>query len=235
MKRRELIAFASGVLIFPSVSSLAQAPPKAVRLGILWAGSREDAAKLAEEPFLSELAKLGYVEGQNLIVERRYAAGNLARLPALAAEIIALQPDLIFAAGAPGAAAVKALTATIPIVFCFVNEPVALGFAQSLAHPGGNLTGMSNFSANLAGKRIELLKELVPGLTRLAAWYNPEAMNDPVELKEVENAAVKLGIQFLAIAANKPAEYEAAAAATREWGAHAVYLNSNPAAATNRK
>jgi putative tryptophan/tyrosine transport system substrate-binding protein len=234
MKRRELIAFASGVLIFPSVSSLAQAPPKAVRLGILWAGTREDAARLEEEPFLGELAKLGYVEGQNLTVERRYTT-DFARLPSLAAEIIAVQPDLIFAPPAPATAAVKALTTTIPIVFCFVNEPVALGFVQSLAHPGGNLTGMSNFSADLAGKRVEMLKELVPGLTRLAIWINPAAMNDAVELKAVEDAATKLGMQFRAIAANKPAEYEAAAAATREWGAHAVYLNANPAAAINSK
>ena len=234
MKRRELIAFAS-VLIFPSVSSLAQAPPKAVRLGLLEAGTREGADKTTDEPFFGELAKLGYVEGQNLIVERRYADGNLARLPALAAEIIALQPDLIFAPAAPATAAVKALTTTIPIVFCFVSDPVALGFAQSLAHPGGNLTGMSNFSVEIAGKRVELLNELVTGLTRLGTWNNPEAVNDAVELKAVEDAAAKLGMQFLAIAANKPTEYEAAAAATREWGAHAVYLNPNPAAAANRK
>ena len=170
-----------------------------------------------------------------MIVERRYADGNLARLSALAAEIIALQPDLIFAPPAPATAAVKALTTTIPIVFCFVSDPVALGFAQSLAHPGGNLTGMSNFSVDIAGKRVEMLKELVPGLTRLATWNNPEAVNDAAELKAVEDAATKLGMQFRAIAANKPAEYEAAAAATREWGAHAVYLNPNPAAGFNRK
>jgi putative tryptophan/tyrosine transport system substrate-binding protein len=234
MKRRELIAFASSVLIFPSVSSLAQAPPKTVRLGILEAGSGENADN-ASEPFLGELAKLGYIEGQNLIVERRYADGNLARLPALAAEIIALQPDLIFAPPAAATAAVKALTTTIPIVFCFVSDPVALGFAQSLARPGGNLTGMTNISVDIAGKRVQLLKELVPGLTRLAIWNNPEAVNDAAELKTVEDAATKLGMQFRAIAANKPAEYEAAAAATREWGAHAVYLNPNPAAGFNRK
>jgi putative tryptophan/tyrosine transport system substrate-binding protein len=235
MKRRELIAFASGVLIFPSVSSLAQAPPKAVRLGILGADTREDAEKQSNGPFLGELAKLGYVEGQNLIVERRYADGDLARLPALAAEIIALQPDLIFAPPASATAAVKALTTTIPIVFCFVSDPVALGFAQSLAHPGGNLTGMTNISLDITGKRVELLKELVPDLTRLAIWNNPAAVNDAGELQAVEDAAAKLGMQFRAIAANKPAEYEAAAAATREWGAHAVYLNPNPAAYANRK
>jgi putative tryptophan/tyrosine transport system substrate-binding protein len=235
MRRRELIAFASGVLIFPSVSSLAQAPPKTVRLGILQTGTREEADKFVIEPFLGQLAKLGYVEGQNLIVERRYGDGILARLPALAAEIIALRPDLVFAPEGSATRAVKALTTTIPIVFCFVSDPVALGFAQSLAHPGGNLTGMSNFSVDIAGKRVELLKELVPGLTRLAIWNNPEGVSDAIELKAVEDAATKLGMQFLAIAANKPAEYEAAATATREWGAHAVYLNINPAAATNRK
>src|SRR5438477_364909 len=101
------------------------------------------------------------------------------------------------------AEAAKALTTSIPIVFCFVNEPVALGFAQSLAHPGGNLTGMSNFSVEIAGKRIELLKELVPGLTRLACWYNAEAVNEAIEVSAVQAAATRFGMQFLPIAANK--------------------------------
>jgi putative ABC transport system substrate-binding protein len=149
----------------------------------LQGGTREDGDKLSGEPFLSELVKFGYVEGKNLIVERRYADGRLDRLPALAAEIIAFRPDLIFAPPAPAAAAAKALTATVPIVFCFVNEPVALGLVQSVARPGGNLTGMSNFSVEIAGKRVELLKELVPGLTRLAIWYNPEAVNDAIECR----------------------------------------------------
>ena len=233
MKRRALIAFASGVLIFPAVSSLAQAPPKVVRLGILQADPTGE--KLAIEPFLDQLAKLGYVEGQNLIVERRYGDGNLARVPALAAEIIALQPDLIFAPEGSTTSVVKTLTTTIPIVFCFVPDPVAAGFAQSLAHPGGNLTGMSNLRLDIAGKKIELLKELLPGLTRLAIWNNPEGVGDALELKAVEDVATKLGMQLRAIAANKPTEYEAAAAATREWGADAVYLNANPAVAFNRK
>jgi putative ABC transport system substrate-binding protein len=235
MKRREFIAFVGvGAASWPR-SAAAQAPAKTVRLGILQGGTREDGDKLSGEPFLSELAKLGYVEGRNLIVERRYADGKLDRLPALAAEIIAFRPDLIFAPPAPAVAAAKALTNTIPIVFCFVNEPVALGFAQSVARPGGNLTGTSNFSVEIAGKRIELLRELVPGLTRLAAWYNPEAVSDAVEIPAVEDAAARLGLQFLAIKANKPAEYETAAAATRDWGAHAMYLGSNPAAYANRR
>jgi len=232
MKRREFIALAGGAAVPWPISARAQTPPK--RLGILQGGRGGDTVSLSEEPFLSELAKLGYVEGRNLIVERRYAEGKLKRLPALAAEIIAFRPDLIFAPPAPAAAAAKALTTSIPIVFCFVNEPVALGFAQSLAHPGGNLTGMSNFSVEIAGKRIELLKELVPGLTRLACWYNAEAVNEAIEVSAVQAAATRFGMQFLPIAANKPAEYDAAAAATRDWGAHATYLSSNPAAFANR-
>ena len=236
MRRRDLIAFigAAAVGIRP-VAALPQAPPKFVRLGILQGGKREDVESFSEEPFLSEVARLGYVEGQNLALERRYADGRLDRLPALAGEIIAFRPDLIFAPPAPATAAVKALTSTIPVVFCFVNEPVALGFAQSLAHPGGNLTGMSNFSVEIAAKRIELLKELVPGMARLAAWYNPQAVSDAIEVPAVEQAAAGLGMQFLGVKANVPAEYDAAAETTRNWRAHAIYVSSNPSAYANRK
>ena len=235
MKRRELIAFAGiGAALWP-LSIAAQSPPKVVRLGILQGGTREDSDKLSSEPFLAELARLGYVEGRNLVVERRFADGKLDRLPALAAEIIAFRPDVIFAPPAPAVAAAKALTTTIPIVFCFVNEPVALGFAHSLAHPGGNLTGVSNFSVEIAAKRIELLKELVPGLMRLAAWYNPQAVSDAVEVPAVEQAAARLGMQFLAVKANVPTEYDAAAQTTRAWGAHALYISSNPSAYANRQ
>jgi putative ABC transport system substrate-binding protein len=234
MKRREVIALIGGSAGLWPLSTVAQAPAKTVRLGILQGGGR-DAEKLSGEPFLSELATLGYVEERNLVVERRYADGKVERLPELAAEIIAFQPDLIFAPPAPAAAAVKALTTTIPIVFCFVNEPVALGLVPSLAHPGGNLTGLSNFSVEIAGKRVELLKELVPGLTRLGAWYNPEAMNDAIELSAVQAAARRLGMEFLAVTATKPADYEPAAAATRDWRAHAIYINANPTNYANRR
>src|SRR5438270_914934 len=145
MKRREFIAGVGGAAVLWPVAPCAQTPAKSVRLGILQGATRE-ADGFSSEPFLSELAKRGYVAGSNLILERRYADGKLDRLPALAAEIIAFRPDLIFAPPAPAVAAAKALTNTIPIVFCFVNEPVALGFAQSVVRQGGNLTGTSNFS-----------------------------------------------------------------------------------------
>ena len=224
----------AGTLAAP-LASFAQQQGKVWRIGILQAGVREDNDKSSGIPFLAGLAELGYVEGRNLLVETRYAEGKLERLPALAAEILAFKPDLIFAPAAPATAAVKALTSTIPIVFCFVNEPVALGFAQSLARPGGNLTGMSNFSVEIAAKRIELLKEIVPKLNRLCAWINPDAVNDAVELREVERAAARFGMQFLALKARTPPEYDEAAVAARKWGADAIYINSNPAAVVNRK
>ncbi|MBI3706663.1 MAG: ABC transporter substrate-binding protein [Proteobacteria bacterium] len=238
ISRREIIsdiALLGGVATAWPTAARAQTSERIFRIGILHAGVREDNDKSTGIPFLSGLAELGYVEKRNLIVETRYAEGRLERLPQLAAEILASRPDLVFAPAAPATAAVKALTTTIPIVFCFVNEPVVLGFARSLARPGGNLTGMSNFSVEIAGKRVELLKELAPTLNRLCAWRNPDAVNDAVELHEVEMAAARFGAQFLVIAARTPAEYDAAAAATRAWGADAIYVNSNPAAVVNRK
>jgi putative ABC transport system substrate-binding protein len=233
--RRKLIAALGAGALSAPFGSLAQQQGKVWRIGVLQAGYREDNDKISGRPFAARLAELGYVENRNLIIETRYAEGKLERLPALAAEIVAMKPDLIFAPPAPATAAVKALTTTIPIVFCYVNEPVALGFAQSLAHPGGNLTGMSNFSVEVAGKRIELLKEIVPKLNRLCAWINPDAVNDAVELREVERAATRFGMQFLAIKARNVAEFDEAAVATRKWGADAIYINSNPVATVNRK
>ena len=143
-------------------------------------------------------------------------------MPALAAEILATKPDLIFAPPSQATSAVKSLTSTVPIVFCFVNEPVALGFAQSLARPGGNLTGLSNFSVEIAAKRIELLKELAPKLNRLCAWHNSGHGSDPPELREVERAAARFEMQFLAVKARNAAEFDEAAVATRKWNADAV-------------
>jgi len=227
-----LLAAAAAATGRPRVA-WAQAPTRTFRLGVLQAGRPQDTQRNTDA-FFTGLAEEGFVEGRNLVIKTLYAGGRLDRLPALAAEIVAFQPDLIFAPAAPATAAVKALTTTIPIVFCYVNEPVALGFAQNLAHPGGNLTGMSNFSVDIAGKRIELLREVVPGMKRIGAWYNSEAVNDAVELRAVEAAAARFDLDYRAYNAHTPAEYDAAAAATRAWGADAVYINSNPAALANR-
>src|SRR5262249_45529569 len=148
-------------------------------------------------------------EGRNLIVDTRTADGRLDRLPALAAELVALKPDLIVALPAPATAAVKALTSEIPILFAFVSDPIRLHFAASLDRPGGNLTGLSNFNVAIAAKRVELLREAFPDLHRLAIWRNSSAVNDSIELAEYERAANALGIEALTIDVRNPGEYEA--------------------------
>ena len=220
MKRRTFLAMMTSGLLAAPLTARAQA--KVHRIGILQAGRHEDAAKLSTEPFVSALAQLGFVEGRNLVVEARYADAQLQRLPALSAEVLATKPDVIFAPPSPAVSALKALTATIPIVFCFVNDPLAAGFVQSLARPSGNLTGLSNFSVALAGKRIELLRELAPKLTRLCAWYNPDTVNDAAELREVELAAARYAMEFLAVKARNAIEFDEAAVAARQWNADAI-------------
>ncbi len=232
--RRRQFLIAAGALLGAPLAR-AQRPARSYRIGFLQGGTREDSLSLSEKPFLRGLAELGYVEGRNLVIDRRYAEGMLDRLPALAAELVALKPDLILSPSSQSTAAAKAITATIPIVFCFVSDPVASGFAQSLARPGGNLTGLSNFSLAIAGKRIELLREAVPKLIRLCAWYNPDTVNDAAELIEVKRAAAQFSMQFLAIKARSPAEYDEAATGTRKWRADAIYVNPNPTSYVHRK
>ena len=158
----------------------------------------------------------------------RSAEGQLDRLPALAAELVALKPDLIVALPAPATAAVKALTSDIPIVFAFVNDPIGLHFAASLNRPGGNLTGLSNFNVAIAAKRVELLREAFPDLHRLAIWQNSTAVNDSIELAEYKRAANLYGMEVLTIDARNPGEYEAAAAQSNQWKADGLCITSNP-------
>jgi putative ABC transport system substrate-binding protein len=232
LARREFLV---SLAAFAASKAYAQRTERNYRIGFLQGGTRVDAINLFEEPFLRGLAASGYTEGGNLAVDRKYAEGKIERFPGLVAELIALKPDLILAPSSQAAAAAMAATRTIPIVFCFVTDPVAFGFADNLARPGRNLTGLSNFSAVVAGKRVELLREVIPKLKRLCAWYNPDTVNDGVELDEVRRVAAKFGMQFLALKARNPAEYAEAAAATRKWAADAVYVNANPTSYTFRK
>jgi putative ABC transport system substrate-binding protein len=232
-RRRLVVGLAAG--FGAAGDAWAQKPARIYRLGILQGGKRVDATRLSEAPFLRRLAELGYVEGRNLVIERRYAEGNLELLPALAADLVAQKPELIFAPPASAVAAAKAATSTIPIVFCYVNDPVGLGFAQTLARPGGNLTGTSNFSVEIVGKRIELLRQMAPRVSKLAIWSNPDAFNDDIEKRSAEEFAARVGMQVLGVRARGPGEFAAGAAATRAWGADCIYFSSNPTYYANRK
>jgi putative tryptophan/tyrosine transport system substrate-binding protein len=232
VKRRTFFAFVGGAAL--ARTAFAQKSQRTFRIGQLHASPISEALKLSA-PFMPTLAEQGFVEGRNLTVDTRSAEGQLDRLPALAAELVALKPDLIVALPAPATAAVKVLTSDIPIVFAFVNDPIGLHFAASLNRPGGNLTGLSNFSVEIAAKRVELLREAFPDLRRLAIWWNPAAVNDPIELAEYKRAANVFGMEVLTIEAGNPSQYEAAATQSDQWKADGLCITSNPPAFINRR
>ena len=181
----------AAVLFALEVIAEAQQPKKVPRIGFLAAPSQSFFSARAEG-FRQGLRNLGYIEGKNIVIEYRYAEGNQGRLPDLAAELVSLRVDVIVATGAGGLAA-KNATQTIPIVFAAVQDPVASGLVDSLAKPGGNVTGLSILAPELSGKRLELLKEVVPKITRVAFLWGSSAL---VTKKETQTAAKALGLQF---------------------------------------
>jgi putative tryptophan/tyrosine transport system substrate-binding protein len=198
VKRRILVA----PLLLACVLSLlaapatveAQRPEKLYRIGMLERTSTAiNAANL--EGFRQGLRELGYVEGKNFVIEYRSADGRDERFPGLATELVRLPVDLIVTRGTPAALAAKSATGTIPVVMTGVSDPVGQGVVASLARPGGNVTGLNTLISELFGKRVGLLKELVPGATRIAVLFNMRNPSSPPAWKEVETAARSLGIQ----------------------------------------
>src|SRR6266581_6310962 len=162
------------------------------------------------EAFLQGLRDLGYVEGRNLVIEYRDAEGKADRLPALAAELVALKVDVIVASGTLAALAAKQATRTLPIVFSPAGDPVGSGLVTSLARPGGNVTGLSAFAPELVGKRLELLKQAVPGVSLVAVLWQPGAFGERTEedtLKRAEVAARDLGVPLQFVEARGPADF----------------------------
>jgi putative ABC transport system substrate-binding protein len=163
------------------------------RVGHL-SGSSEAASKPFLVAFREGMRALGYVEGQNWVLDERYAGANMERLASLAQTLIQRKPDVLLVSTTPGNVAAKAATSTIPIVMVLVADPVGAGIVPSLAHPGGNITGITNIQAELAAKRLEILKEIVPIAKRIAVIVNPDNPNAPPQMRSAEVAARKLGI-----------------------------------------
>jgi len=162
------------------------------------------------EAFVQGLRDLGYIEGRNLVIEYRDADGKVERLPALAAELVALKVDVIVASGTLAALAARRATKTLPIVFSPAGDPVGSGLVTSLARPGGNVTGLSAFAPELVGKRLELLKEAVPGISRVAVLWQPGAFGERTEqdtLKRAEVAARDLGMPLQFVEARGPDDF----------------------------
>jgi len=183
----------------------AQQPKKVPRIGYLAPGSpASDSPRI--DPFRQGLRELGYTEGQDIVIELRFAEGKSERLPALVAELIQLKVDVIVLSGTPAARAAKQATSTIPIVMGSSADPVGTRLVASLARPGGNVTGLSTLGSDLSGKRLELLKEVVPGVSRIAVLSNPTNQSVPALLSETEIAAQSLGVQIQFLEARVPNE-----------------------------
>jgi putative tryptophan/tyrosine transport system substrate-binding protein len=209
-RRRFLLTSLAGGLLAAPRASEAQQPAKIARLGILGAGS---AAGVRLEAFIQGLRDLGYVEGRNLVIEYRNHEGKEERLPALAAELVALKVDVILAVSTLPALAAMKVTRTLPIVFAAAAEPVTSGLVTSLARPGGNVTGMSAVAPELVGKCLELLKQTVPGVTRGVILWQPGAPDERTDkdmLKEAEVASRTLGVRLQAVKARRPEDFERA-------------------------
>jgi putative tryptophan/tyrosine transport system substrate-binding protein len=211
MRRRDFITLFGGVAAWP-LAARAQQAGKVFRIGFLGSPS---AASLPEriEAFRAGLRNLGYQEGRDITIEYRWADGRLDQLPALAAELVRLNVDVIVTHGIPGILAAKQATATIPIVMAVSGDAVASGLVSSLARPGGNVTGLTIFAPELAVKRLELLKESVPGLTQVGVLLNPaNPISDPI-VPAMEVAAQSLKLELAQFAVRGPAEFEGSFAA----------------------
>jgi len=189
--RRQFILMAGGTAVAWPLLSRAQQGKRIARIGVLLFGTPDTDPNLPA--FLRGLRDLGYVEAQNIVIEYRYAGGKPDRLRGLAGELVAIKPDLIFALGGDVAPSVRAATSTIPIVMAAVGE--ALGVVESLARPGGNVTGLSAFTTELAGKRVEFAKELLPGMARVAFVHNMSNPVAPPQWEQTRIAARQLAIE----------------------------------------
>jgi putative ABC transport system substrate-binding protein len=206
---------------------------KVPRIGFLAVGSREGRAFLIDG-FLRGLREHGYIEGQNIIIEYRFSEGRNDRLPGLAAELVDLNVKLIVASGSPASFAAKQATSTIPIVMgSLAANPVETGLIASLARPGGNITGMTEMASQLSGKRLELLKQTVPRLARVAVFWNPPNPAYGPILKELEAAAQPMAVTLQRLEVRAPEDFAGAFEAATRQRAGALFVPGDPLV-TNR-
>jgi putative ABC transport system substrate-binding protein len=208
----------------------AQQAKKVFRIGYL--SSAVNAVRI--EAFKQGLRELGYVEGKNIVIEWRSAEENLDRLPALADELVRLKVDVIFAETTPAVQATKKATTTVPIV-TVSGDPVRFGFVASLARPGGNITGLANLTPELVGKRLSLLKEVVPRVSRVAVLFNPDSPGAALRMRETEAAAPSLGIKLQPVEARGPNDLEHAFSAMKKERAGALIPLTSPLMGEQRK
>lgn len=228
---RTLLAVAALAL---ACTANAQAPARTPKVAILHPGSVATHAHL-HEAFVRGLAELGYVDGRNVQLETRFAEGRLDRLPALVQELAKQNVDVWFAPSALASGAVRKGGVTAPIVFAVAPDPVGEGFARSLAHPGGNMTGLTSQSPEVAAKRVDLMREAFPRTSRIAVLYALDFPGVPAELAEIERAVRSLGKEYRAVEAKRVEDIEPALAGIANWRADVLLVIENPMFFFNRK
>jgi putative ABC transport system substrate-binding protein len=224
------------LLAAPFAAAIAQPREKVPWVGYLNPGSPSDPLSQRRlEAFRQGLRELGYEEGRNIAIESRWAEGKYDRYPALAADLVRLKVDVIVAQGGAVTQAAQQATRTIPIVMSLVLDPVGIGLVASLARPGGNVTGTAFMGPDLVGKQLELLKEMVPKVSRVALLRNPDNPADTAMLRGAEAAARALGVRLQALEARNPQEIDSAFAAMTRERAGALLISPDPLFGTQRR
>jgi ABC-type uncharacterized transport system substrate-binding protein len=233
MQRREFITILGGAAAVWPLAARAQRSARNAKIGHIESGTPSSSPSLLAA-FVQRLGELGHADGQNLFIQSRYAEGREERLPQLAAELVQLDVDVIFAIGPPQALAASKATDRIPIVFVGGGDPVAIGLVKSLAHPGGNVTGFTFVTVELASKRIQLLKEAVSIAKRVAILWNPNNLINKLELKEATTTVETLGLTPLPIEIRVLDDLESAFSAMTREHADAALVLSSPLTFPNR-
>jgi putative ABC transport system substrate-binding protein len=229
MDRRTFLGTLSGGILAAPLAAGARQPGRVYRIGYLSAGSStSNPGNL--EAFRQGLRELGWVEGRNIAIEYRWAEGRFDRLPDLAADLVSLKVDVIVASATPPTLAAKNATRAVPIVAVSLTHPVELGLVASLAHPGENVTGLSySIGADIFGKDLELLKEVVPRVRRVAVLSNPDSPARPLTIRNIKEAARSLGLQLQLLEARGPEGFDGAFAVVAKQRVAALLVVQDPA------
>ncbi|HYT54076.1 MAG TPA: ABC transporter substrate-binding protein [Verrucomicrobiae bacterium] len=230
-----VLRFALSALLFAlCISAEAQQQPGKVRRIDYLSALSVSAESSRLDGFRQGLRELGYVEGKNIVIEYRFAEGKFDRLPQLAAELVRLKDDVIVTTGPTSTRAAKEATTTIPIVMAFDNDPVGNSFVASLARPGGNITGLSTYYPEISGKQLELLKEIVPRLSRVAVLGNSAIPGNAQALKEMKQAAAAFGVQLQYLEVRDLKDIETAFQETRKRRADGILVLTSPVTNSHR-
>jgi ABC-type uncharacterized transport system substrate-binding protein len=234
MSKTILSLAVAGLLLALGSHAEAQQAGKVHRIGVLF-GTPRSFNMTRVETFRQGLRELGYVEGKNVMIDYRYADGKLDLLPALASELVQLKVDVIVTSATSGVLAAKQATNTIPIIFTALGDPVGSGLVANLARPGGNVTGLSIVATELSGKRLELLKEALPKVTRVVVLWNPTSSGESLQFKETQAVAKALGVQLQSMKVQGANDFETGFQVVKKEGAQALLVIPSPVTNSNLK